>query len=244
MERRLRFRPNQFEEEFWLIPIFCNKQKIAIDVGANMGSYSYSMQKYARRVIGFEPNIDLWPDLRRLLGRDFHLESAALSSGTYKATLRVDRGNTGISTIEEKNDLSCSDNKEAIVYRELETRTLDSFGFTEVSMIKIDVEGHEESVVAGAVETIRQNRPVFIIESEDRHNPGAPQRLADTFSKLDYKVFYIKDHRLMEFSSLLPEDTDPENLSRSGVPYIYNFVFIPGEQPSTIERARSHVAAR
>jgi len=37
-----------------------------------------------------------------------------------------------------------------------------------------------------------QNRPVLIVESEARHNSGAPRRLAESFLKLDYLVFYIR----------------------------------------------------
>lgn len=244
MERELRYRPQHFEKEMWLLPAFCDKEKTAIDVGANAGAYSYFMMKFSRDVIAFEPNTDLWKNLRRLLGKDFHLEAAALSGKSSKATLRVDRSNTGISTIEEKNDLSCATDKAAIVYREVETRQLDSYQLTNVSMIKIDVEGHEEAVIAGARETIERNRPVFIIESEDRHNPGAPRRLADTFSKLGYGAYYIKDRQLLEFDTLRAEDTDPSKLNGGGSHYVNNFIFIPAGQEAKIERARALLSAR
>ena len=239
MERELRFRPNHFEREFLLVSIFCDREKIAIDVGANEGTYSYYMKKFSRKVIAFEPNIDLWKKLRRLLGGDCRLESAALSGKSSRATLRVDRSNTGISTIEEKNDLSCTANKETIISREVETRTLDSYNIIDVAMIKIDVEGHEEAVVEGAFATIQRNRPVLLIESEDRHNFGAPRRLAETFAKLDYMVFYVKDRKLLEFDTLLPDDTDPENLSGSGSTYVNNFIYIPAERDTLIRRAQA-----
>jgi FkbM family methyltransferase len=243
MERELRFRPGHFEREFWLIPIFCDKGKTAIDVGANEGMYSYYMAKFSSNVIAFEPNTDLWGHLRRLLGRDFHLEAAALSGTSSKAMLRVDRSNTGVSTIEERNALSCVKDKQALVSRVVETRTLDSFHFTNISMIKIDVEGHEEAVIEGARDTIQRNRPVLIIESEDRHNFGAPRRLAETFSKLEYLVFYIKGRRFLEFNTLREEDTDPKSLSEVGSTYINNFIFIPAEQSVKVERAEALVSA-
>jgi FkbM family methyltransferase len=242
MERELRLRPNHFEEEFWLVPLFCDKAKTSIDIGANMGHYSYYMAKFSRGVIAFEPNRDLWSDLRRLLGRKAHLESAALSRTSSKAVIRIDRHNTGVSTIEQKNDLSCVTDKSAVVTREIETRTLDSFNFSNISMIKIDVEGHEEAVLEGAQETIRRNHPVLIVESEDRHNQGAPRRIAESLASLDYLGFYLKNRRLCEFFTLNTEDTDPKNLS-SGLPYINNFVFIPAVRPATIERVKAYLAA-
>jgi FkbM family methyltransferase len=244
MERELRFRPHHFERELWLLPIFCDKGSTAIDVGANEGTYSYYMKKFSGKVIAFEPNTDLWRHLRRLLGPDVDLEAAALSGKSSRATLRVNPMNTGVSTIEEMNDLSFEKDKQAIVSREVETRTLDSYNLTGISVVKIDVEGHEEAVIEGARETIQRNRPVFIIESEDRHNFGAPCRLAQTFGKLEYTVFYIKDGHLSEFDTLRKEDTDPKNLSADGSSYINNFIFIPAEQGAKIEHAQVLLSAR
>jgi len=240
MERELRFRPSHFEEEFWLVPMLCDKRKTAIDIGANAGHYSYYMGKFSQNVIAFEPNRDLWNDLRRLLGRRVHLEPAALSRTSSKAVLRIDPGNTGVATIEEKNDLSSIKDKSVLAVREIEARTLDSFNFSNIAMIKIDVEGHEEAVLEGARETILRNRPALIVESEDRHNRGAPRRIAESLAALGYLGFYLRDRRLCDFSTLRVEDTDPKNLD-SGTPYINNFVFIPAAQTATIERVQAHL---
>src|SRR3569833_3622811 len=150
LERELRWRPNHFERELWLVSKLSDNASTSIDVGANMGTYSYYMKKFSKKVIVFEPNTDLWPHLRRLLGSDCQFECVALSAQCSSSTLRIDPGNTGVSTIEEKNDLSCVVEKSAMTSRIVETRTLDSYEFSNVSLIKIDVEGHEEAVVAGA----------------------------------------------------------------------------------------------
>ena len=241
MERELRFRPNHFEGEFWLVPLLCDKEKTSIDIGANMGQYSYYMAKFSGNVVAFEPNRDLWGDLRRLLGERVQLEPEAVWRVSSKAVIRIDRGNTGVATIEEKNDLVCVEDRGAVEAREVETRTLDSFDFSNVAMIKIDVEGHEEAVLEGARETIVRNRPALIIESEDRHNAGAPRRIAAWLVGLGYSCFYVKGGRLCDVSTLREEDTDCRNLA-AGLPYINNFVFIPAVQTATIERVRAQVA--
>jgi FkbM family methyltransferase len=244
MERELRFRPNHFEPELPLVAVFCEKRKISIDVGANMGMYSYFMAKYSKSVIAFEPNIELWPALRRLLGRGFRLEAAALSDQLTKATLRLDRSNTGVATIEEKNNLVCVEDPSAVVSMPVETRTLDSYGLSNISMIKIDVEGHEEAVIRGAGKTIEDNRPVFIVESEDRHNPGAPRRLATMFSEFGYLGFYLKNKTLMDFNTLRNEDMDPKNLNGGDSTYINNFIYVPAEQSAKVERAKAFLSGR
>ena len=43
-------------------------------------------------------------------------------------------------------------------------KTLDSYEFSDVDLIKIDVEGYELQVVKGAAKTIAQSRPIIILE--------------------------------------------------------------------------------
>jgi FkbM family methyltransferase len=243
MERELRFRPHHFEAEFWLLPILCDRQKTSVDIGANMGHYSYYMAKFSRDVIAFEPNRDLWGDLRTLLGPRVHLESAALSRASSTAFMRIDQHNTGVATIEEKNNLSCVDDVSAVVTREIETRTLDSFNLSNIAVVKIDVEGHEEAVLEGAGETIRRNQPSLIIESENRHNEGAPRRISEFLGSLGYMGFFAKGRGLRDVSTLRSEDTDHRNLD-AGLPYVNNFLFIHATQPATIERVKAHLGGR
>jgi FkbM family methyltransferase len=241
MERELRFRPNHFERELFLTRLFCDRKKIAIDVGANEGAYSYYLSRYCAKVIAFEPNTDLHPNLRRLLGPDFAIEAVALSRESSSAVIRIDPSNTGVSTIEESNNLSCVADMSAVIERSIQTRTLDSFGFSDVSLIKIDVEGHEEAVIAGAWETIRRNRPVLIVESEDRHNPGARGRLSSALTGAGYRGFYVKGERLMDYESLKESEFDPSP-GGSGEAYINNFIFIPADRGAKIDEVREFLA--
>ena len=54
---------------------------------------------------------------------------------------------------------------------------MDSFGFENVSLIKIDVEGFEDEVLAGAERLIRESRPVILLEiMGGKSYPGTPTR--------------------------------------------------------------------
>ena len=67
-----------------------------------------------------------------------------------------------------------------------EIRTLDSFGFASVGLIKIDAEGHEEAVLKGAADTLSRWRPSLIVEIEERHNPGGLARIRALFGGMGY----------------------------------------------------------
>jgi hypothetical protein len=53
---------------------------------------------------------------------------------------------------------------------------LDSLQLSPVSLIKIDVEGYEDEVLAGAENTIRENRPYIIIELMDQSEKHVKKR--------------------------------------------------------------------
>jgi len=55
-------------------------------------------------------------------------------------------------------------------------RTLDSFDYTDIGFIKIDVEGYEYKVLLGAKETIKKYRPVLLVE-QNRGNLNAIELL-------------------------------------------------------------------
>ena len=72
---------------------------------------------------------------------------------------------------------------------DVEARTLDSFGFTEVDAIKIDVEGWELMVVEGGEQTILRDRPVIqteIVENQCRKAGYHADDLVKWFHDRDY----------------------------------------------------------
>ena len=227
MEAKLRLERSAFEPEFWMVPLVCTDGQDAIDIGANMGEFAFFMSKFARQVIAFEANADLKPYLQRLLSSNCRIETVALSSESGTARLRIESHDSGGATIEEKNPLGWVENGQDVSSRNIQTRTLDSYELSDISFIKIDVEGHEEAVIAGSLETIRRNMPVLLIESEDRHNEGAPTRLAKVLLEQGYCGYFVKHGALTNLSSIRREDVDVENLRKDRASYVNNFIFVP-----------------
>jgi FkbM family methyltransferase len=235
VEILLRVRKQHFEKELFLAQIFCNKKQIAIDIGANQGIYTYFMAKFAKKVISFEPNIRLQPALNRIAPKNVAVQMVALSDASGRTLMKIDPTNDGVSTIEQKNHFRGTKAGADIVEMEVTTDTLDSFKLSDVSFIKIDVEGHEEAVLRGAWNTIAQNLPVLIIESENRHNEGAPVRVSEMLGKLGYQGFFIKNDQLRSFGDLEASDIDVGSLARR-MQYINNFIYVPVENISSLEQ--------
>jgi len=74
---------------------------------------------------------------------------------------------------------------------EIDQRTLDSYAFEDVDIIKIDVEGYELLVLEGADQTIANNRPIVQIECveiQPRAFGRTIQELFDYFNDRDYVI--------------------------------------------------------
>lgn len=65
-----------------------------------------------------------------------------------------------------------------------EARTIDSFGFDNISVIKIDVEGHTAQVLMGAKKTIRKFHPVIFVEIWEKNR----EAVLPIFDELGYTL--------------------------------------------------------
>jgi FkbM family methyltransferase len=124
---------------------------------------------------------------------------------------------------------------------------LDSVYGGDVGFIKIDVEGHQQAVLDGAVATIRRCRPRMLVEVEERLSPGGLAHAKAYFTELGYRGYYVHDGRLKpidQFSiaelqkpSNLPNLTETLKQRERFGQYIYNFIFLPpGEPTETLRR--------
>lgn len=209
------------------------RKRLSIDVGGNLGIYSYHMRRLSRGVVTFEPNPMYAARLRRIgLGRG--LQEVALSDRAGAAELRIPMWEgheaPGLASLE------AGAVPESVLARTVEVpvRRLDDYAFAGVGFIKIDVEGHEEGVLRGALQTIRRHRPTLLIEIEERHNPGGLERIERLLAGYD-GFFFVNGQRrpLMEFDPAVHQreaDLDSACKARRASPYVNNFLFVPSPQ--------------
>jgi FkbM family methyltransferase len=239
--RVARFYGRYGEVELHLLEFLCSRDKDAIDVGANDGSYVHYLRRHARRVIAFEPMPSLADALRAKFRHGVDIRSIALSdrAGTVELHMPVVDGVTvtGCSTVSPTASATYPDHR-AI---EVPMATLDSSYEGDVGFIKIDVEGHEQAVLDGAVQTIRRCRPRMLVEIDERLSPGGLARAKAYFKDLDYRGYFVQAGHIEPMSLFsasvlqnpadLPDLTAPLQERQRFGRYIYNFIFLPRDEP-------------
>jgi FkbM family methyltransferase len=136
---------------------------LCLDIGANVGNHALFFAEHFAEVWAFEPN----PRTFALLSLNASLRSNVrtfafgLSDADATAQLQVPAHNLGMASLHSRTP-SSSDSTVAC-----ELRRLDSWAEVQgrrVSLMKIDVEGHELAVLRGARELLARDRPVVVFE--------------------------------------------------------------------------------
>jgi FkbM family methyltransferase len=142
-----------------IVPAGCT----AIDIGANRGVYSYVISHFAGQVEAFEPYPVLARVIRAKLSPKVRVHEVALSNCDGTAIFYIPRSERGVDM---RVGGSLDNVNAGMTIAELEVRVamLDSFEFKNVGFIKIDAEGAEMKIVAGAQRTIPRNRPNLLVE--------------------------------------------------------------------------------
>lgn len=231
LDLAVRLAPGRGEPELALVDRLCGPGSRAIDVGANHGDYTSRLLRAGALVVAVEPNPRMVAVLRHRFAAAVRrgrltIEACALAERPGSATLHIPRGGAALGSLRR-----LSDGEEETI--EVPCRTLDALAGGAADFVKIDVEGFEGEVVAGAVETLRRDRPALLIEAEERHRKGALAGLRAMLEPLGYEGFYLLDgglHPLGAFDPALLQSLDaltPDGLRRlPGGTYVNNFLFL------------------
>jgi len=182
-----------FEEKFLeFIRVNFNKQKNIIDVGANIGNHSLFFSEFLdyNEIICFEPfkeNVELLK--LNLKNKNCEIMDYALSDSNSDKVLYNSQSNNFGGFSLHSYDGSLGENKSFVVKDKVTTKTLDSLNLTGITMIKIDVEGHEIPVLIGGIETIKKNKPIIFIENLSHGYPHLfkENQFDEFFEKIDYQ---------------------------------------------------------
>lgn len=221
------------EREIHLLGEYVAAGDVAIDAGANLGSYTLKLAELvgpSGRVVAVEPVPELGKMLKTAvprLGLPIDVLGCALSDKEGEAELTIPIEN-GIY----RNALSSLNAAGAGRRFTVKTRTLDGVRRDigrRVAFVKIDVEGHELPVLRGGESFLRADRPTLMIEIEQRHSPTPIAQTFEFLHSLGYRGSFFDVSRarrdLSEFDA-----AQHQRVERAGEhDYVNDFFFTPIE---------------
>jgi FkbM family methyltransferase len=171
-----------------------------VDVGAHTGIYSLlaGAASPACEVVAFEPHPLTHARLNaNIRANGFEGRCTALQAAAGRSS--------GVARPHTPDDLtmcSLSDSGDAL---EISVVALDELipkdGRT--SLVKIDVEGHEDEVLEGMSAVMRDSHPAIFFEC----NPGGPANAIEQLLRAHgYSVFSLRTGKLTRLSRLVPEE--------------------------------------
>ena len=173
--RRIAYEAATGEPELAVLDRLMRRGGVAVDIGANQGFFAFALAQLSRRVVCFEPNPDYAAFARWMLRGRAEVHALALADTPGRETFYVPHSDEGLVLHLAGSLKRAHDQFKTIASYAVEVHTLDSFGLTDVTFIKIDVEGSERDVLEGARQTIARERPPLLLEllSGTHDDPGA-----------------------------------------------------------------------
>src|SRR5262245_57347398 len=77
------------EPEIHLLKRVCPPNKTGVDIGANIGTYTYYLKRYMREVVAYEPNPALADRLARIFRERVRVRNVAVSSKCADLVLSI-----------------------------------------------------------------------------------------------------------------------------------------------------------
>jgi FkbM family methyltransferase len=172
------------EPELARLASYAPRGGTAVDVGAWYGPWTRGLRRIADRVVAVEPTAELarclaaaYPDVRVI--------EAIASDHTGTAELFLPSGGPGVGT----SSLEYGSGTPVTVARV----TVDELDLPDVRFMKLDVEGHELPALRGAERTVRRDRPLLMVELEERIQPVEP--VLDLLAGWGYRPYVMPDEK-------------------------------------------------
>ena len=167
-----------------------------IDIGANIGLWTFFMAKKGIKVHAFEPTPRIYKILKKN-NKYPHVTTYPYALGEFTGTANLNLHHiSGHNSLLTKSPDFNGQQTETIV------RPLDDLNIHNIGLIKIDTEGYEVPILFGAKNTINKEKPRLIIEV---HKPFKEQenKIKNILSKYKYK--WIKRSKIKLTGTINPQ---------------------------------------
>ncbi|EGK8061560.1 FkbM family methyltransferase [Campylobacter lari] len=181
------------ENQLKKIDKYLSEESIVLDIGANIGNHSiyWSLISNVKAIYSFEPIKNTFDILQKNIYINnikdkIQIFNIALGKENSYADIKFyDSNNIGATQITQKNPSHPSAaNVQNIQIVKLDEFINSNFQYEKIDMIKIDVEGFENNVLAGAVNTIEKYHPTIVIEIFDENY----EKINSFFHSISYSL--------------------------------------------------------
>jgi FkbM family methyltransferase len=172
-----RLQAGQYQKSNWVFArTLIQDWRRCIDIGSNNACNAIHYSKQFDTVECFEPTqlaISLWTNTIRdnkVTNCNLHTDALGEQNKTTEIILHAKNGGHNHLSNSDRPQWSGKEWRTRISktrsrqLQQVQVRTLDSYQFSDVDFIKIDVEGYEKFVLEGAQQTIQNNRPILQLE--------------------------------------------------------------------------------
>ncbi len=173
---------------------------IIIDVGANVGHLSLLLSDLVApiNIFAFEPT----PLTYGRLVKNWQINEWS-TEHLFQMAVGAEEGEVEIADVTTPDTVnSVLATKQGVSKVRVQQRSLDSFReqwTSGIGLLKIDVEGYEPQVFAGATQLLRNERPKLIM-FESLHG-APPSEVAAVLDQADYKLFQLDHDGTPDFQS-------------------------------------------
>jgi len=185
------------EPELLLLDQFLSEGDIVFDIGANIGHYTYQFEKIvgSQNVYAFEPIPALFDRLKKLFSK-VNIFQIAFSDINQITRFKIPIINSHVFETRGKLDIGLVEpGEEKALIIDVKCEKLDDFvadkKLANINFIKIDVEGHELSVLRGAERAIIKFQPTILVEIEQRHHEFSINEIFEYIEKMGYRIDYF-----------------------------------------------------
>lgn len=240
------------ENEILFIADLIPAEAVCIDIGANRGDYVYALERShkCKSIFALEPIPELNHQLKNLFPRiNVCKEAASDESGIrhFNIPYIQERYFDTRGTLEPFQEQGQTSTRTIAVETITLDRFIEKYNIQHVDLVKMDIEGHEFAALKGAVSALKNLRPLWMIEIEQRHHAAYGIETIFAFiQQYAYQGYYF-DGAKLNFQKIETFSTgefqrvaDMNNKKK----YINNFFFVPTEKVSDYQSLFNTISKR
>ncbi len=163
---------------------YINSDSVVVEIGAHIGSLTMVFSKLAKTVYAFEPTKESFDLLNKniSLNECKNVISKQVGVGDKIESTKIGwigNNNSGATILEggmvTNEVLSSAENGSTnSIETKIDLINLDVLTLDRLDYLKIDVEGYEEKVIKGGLNTIKKFKPIIVMECMDDYSKKEP----------------------------------------------------------------------